>query len=66
MDGMEDHCPLSVAAYPVAWRVELVDDEAYRGFEYIRYELEAAQWTGITHLHCISESTGEPRRERGI
>jgi hypothetical protein len=28
--------PLSVAAYPVAWRVEVVDDDKHRGFEYIR------------------------------
>ncbi|KAF9649756.1 hypothetical protein BDM02DRAFT_1746445 [Thelephora ganbajun] len=27
---------LVVAAYPVAWRVEVVDDAQHRGFEYIR------------------------------
>ena len=27
---------LSVAAYPVAWRVEIVDDVKHRGFGYVR------------------------------
>jgi len=28
--------PLSVTAYPAAWRVEVADDSKHRGFEYIR------------------------------
>ena len=27
---------LYVSAYPAAWRVQVVDDEKYRGFEYVR------------------------------
>ena len=27
---------LSVAPYPVAWRVEIVDGIKHRGFEYVR------------------------------
>jgi hypothetical protein len=27
---------ISVAAFPAAWRVELVDDIKYRGFGYVR------------------------------
>jgi len=30
------HSALSVAPYPVAWRVEIVDDIKHRGFEYVR------------------------------
>ena len=30
------HSPISVAPYPVAWRVEIVDDIKHRGFEYVR------------------------------
>ncbi|KAF9649746.1 hypothetical protein BDM02DRAFT_3128113 [Thelephora ganbajun] len=29
--------PLVVAAYPVAWRVEVVDDAKHRDFEYVRF-----------------------------
>ena len=42
MEGMENRCPLSVAAYPVAWRVEVVNEDPHRGFEYVRYELRVA------------------------
>ena len=34
MDGTREQ--LRVAAYPVAWRIEIVDDPNHRGFEYIR------------------------------
>ena len=34
--GLNDGTPVCVTAYPVAWRVEVVDDELCRGFEYIR------------------------------
>ena len=36
MDGTENGRLISVAAYPVAWRVETSNDERHRGFEYIR------------------------------
>ena len=36
MDGTENGRLISVAAYPVAWRVETSNDENHRGFEYIR------------------------------
>lgn len=35
MEWMVDESLLSVAAYPAAWRVEIVDDLAHRGFEYL-------------------------------
>ena len=31
--------PLAVSAYPVAWRIEVVDEGIHRGFEYVRSEL---------------------------
>ena len=34
--GKLGDCELTVAPYPVAWRAEVVDDEKYRGFEFIR------------------------------
>ena len=37
--------PLYVAAYPVAWKIEIVNDEKHRGFEYIRSELHLTQHT---------------------
>ena len=31
-----NYSTISVAPYPVAWRVEIVDDIKHRGFEYVR------------------------------
>jgi len=36
MEGLGNGTALSVAAYPVAWRVEVVNDDKHRGFEYVR------------------------------
>ena len=36
----DDLYQIFVAAYPVAWRVEVVNDQRYRGFEYIRSGLD--------------------------
>ena len=38
MVGLSGNCPLCVSAYPGAWKIEVVDDEIHRGFEYIRLE----------------------------
>jgi len=35
--GLEDGVPLFVNAYPSAWRIEVVDDDIHRGFEYVRF-----------------------------
>jgi len=37
MDGLENRS-ISVAAYPAAWRIEIVDDAKHRGFGYVRSE----------------------------
>ena len=37
---------LSVAAFPVAWRVEIVDDNEHRAFEFVRWELHVTWYTG--------------------
>ena len=36
MDGFGNGSPLCVATYPVAWRIEIVKDEEYNGYEYVR------------------------------
>ena len=41
MDGIKQGETLRVAAYCVAWRIEIVDDPNHRGFEYIRWGLGA-------------------------
>jgi len=61
MEGMGDGCILSVAAYPVAWRIEVVNDDAHRGFEYVRCELDVARRTGTAHPHCVLAFTGGPQ-----
>ena len=38
MTGLENAAPLSVSAYAVTWRVEVVGDDIHRGFEYVRSE----------------------------
>ena len=35
MQGPKD-TPITVSVYPVAWRVEVVNDDKHRGFEYVR------------------------------
>ena len=36
MAGLEDRAPVSVSAYPVAWRVDVINDDIRRGFECVR------------------------------
>ena len=38
MVGLTGISPLSVSAYPVAWKIEVVNDEIYHGYEYVRLE----------------------------
>ena len=45
-DGPLKYSPISVAAFPVAWRIEIVDDDNHRDFEYIRSELDVTQCVG--------------------
>ena len=49
MVGLTDGCTLSVSAYPVAWRMEVVDDDVHRGFEYVRSEHDVARLTRTAH-----------------
>jgi len=39
MEGVNSGTPLFVNGYPVAWRVEIVNDEIHRGHEYVWSEL---------------------------
>jgi len=41
--------PLEVAAYPVAWRVEVVNDDKHRGFEYVRLSWGATNYAWAVH-----------------
>ena len=45
MEGLKNLTPIYVAAYLVAWRIEIVNDEKHRDFEYIRSELHLTQYT---------------------
>ena len=47
--GLENGSPLSVSGYPVAWRVEVVNDDIHRGFEYVRSEHHVTHPTGMVH-----------------
>ena len=37
LDGLGNATPISVAAFPVAWRVEVVKEKRYHGWDYVRY-----------------------------
>ena len=36
LTGLGNESVVSVATFPVAWRMEIVHDERYRGCEYVR------------------------------
>ena len=40
---------LYVTTYPVAWRVEVVNDDMHRGYEYIRSEHNLTGPTGTVY-----------------
>jgi len=37
LDGIGNGYAVSVSDLPVAWKIQRVVDEQYRGFEYVRY-----------------------------
>ena len=49
MEGLTNGAPLYVAAYPVAWRIELVEDNAHRGLECIWSVLDIIRCIGTVH-----------------
>ena len=49
MDSVANGCTLYTTAYPVAWRIEIVDDDAHRGFEYVRSEHDIARPIRTAH-----------------
>lgn len=53
LDGLQDGTTLRVGAYPVAWRVEIVDDDdKHRGFGYVR-----SDQTFINTLECLPDAS---------
>ena len=42
MEGVNER-PLGVSPYPVAWRVEIVDEPQHRDFGYIRWDFKGAR-----------------------
>ena len=49
MVNLGNDCPLAVATYPVAWRVEVVNDDVHRGYEYIRSEHNVTRPIGTVY-----------------
>ena len=66
MEGLNGGDKLFVTAYPVAWRIETIDDGVHREFEYVRYGLDFTRHTGMVHRHYISGFTGDIQRRLGI
>jgi len=57
---------ISVTIFPVAWRVEMVHDEPYRGLEYVRifwgatnliWDLHNGSNEDLTPMHCLPNDT---------
>ena len=46
MTGLTNGHNLYVSAYSAAWRIEVVDDDIHRGFEYVRLEHRVTCHTG--------------------
>jgi len=66
MDGTNNGNPVYVAAYPIAWRVEVVDEGKHRGFEYIRL-VDVAQRIRVVPTDAyMAVFTGGPRSKLGI
>ena len=36
LNGVQDGTTLRVTPYPIAWRIEIVEEDNHRGFEYVR------------------------------
>jgi len=49
MEGLDNGTPLYVAPFPIPWRIEVVDDDKHRGFEYTRSGLDATPRIGLVH-----------------
>ena len=43
LEGTGNESAVSVSEFPVAWKVVVVDDARYSGFEYVR-------WDPVSHL----------------
>jgi len=41
--------PLSVDRDPVAWRIEVVEDDKYRGFEFVRLGPDTIRYNRVVH-----------------
>jgi hypothetical protein len=39
LEGTGGGSVVSVSEFPVAWKVTVVEDVKYKGFEYVRYDL---------------------------
>jgi len=60
MVGLENGSALFVVAYPVAWKVEVVNDEIHRDFEYVRSERVLTS-SGTAHICNTLAFPGELR-----
>ena len=49
MQGLGINTTLYVTPYPSAWRIQLADNDIYRGFEYVRCVLNVLHHNGVAH-----------------
>ena len=54
MEGIAGDAAITVAIYPLAWRIEVVNDNIHRGFEYVR--------SGQTLLDAVKRFTDTARQ----
>ena len=45
LDGIANGYAVSVSDFPIAWKIQAVNDTKYSGFEYVRYGLTSLMMT---------------------
>jgi len=61
LNGIANGYAVSVSDLPIAWKIERVYDEKYRGFEYVRYGPASSAVACITNPVIQASPGGRPR-----
>ncbi|KAF9777281.1 hypothetical protein BJ322DRAFT_1222315 [Thelephora terrestris] len=65
-EGIGSGAPLYASPYPVAWRVELMDEGIHSGFEYVRSESNLTGCTGVSLTLYVSFTGGQEDSNLGF
>ena len=59
ISGLTNESRVSVAAFPIAWRIEMVNEGNHRGQDYVRYNLTRLGWFGVIYIDIVAAFSGE-------